>query len=157
MATKKNILTASGAAKLVEELRVLKEERRPEIAQKIKEARAQGDLSENAEYDAAKDEQGEIESRIEEIEAILKQAEIVEDTKDNSVVSIGATVTLKDLEYEDEMDVTLVGSTEADSLNGKISSESPLGTALMQKKIGDVVTVSAPAGDFKYEIVKIQK
>jgi len=157
MAEKRSILTSSGAEKLAEELRVLKEVRRAEIAQKIKEARAQGDLSENAEYDAAKDEQGEIESRIGEIEAILKNAEIVEDSKDSSYVSIGAKVTVKDLEFDETLEYVLVGSTEADSLHGKISTESPMGEALRDARVGDIINVEAPAGTFQYEILSIEK
>ncbi|MBR3036459.1 MAG: transcription elongation factor GreA [Lachnospiraceae bacterium] len=157
MAEKRNILTASGAAKLQEELRELKEVRRAEIAQKIKEARAQGDLSENAEYDAAKEEQGEIEARINELQDILKHADVITDEVDLSRVFIGSIVTVHDIEFDEDLDMMIVGSTEANSLQNRISNESPLGQALIGAKVGDTVEVSAPAGTFSYQILKIQK
>ncbi|MBQ6035873.1 MAG: transcription elongation factor GreA [Lachnospiraceae bacterium] len=157
MAEKRNILTASGAAKLQEELRELKEVRRAEIAQKIKEARAQGDLSENAEYDAAKEEQGEIEARINELQDILEHADVITDEVDLSRVFIGSIVTVHDIEFDEDLDMMIVGSTEANSLQNRISNESPLGQALIGAKVGDTVEVSAPAGTFSYQILKIQK
>ncbi len=157
MAEKKTVLTTSGAKKLEEELQNLKVVRRAEVAQKIKDARAQGDLSENAEYDSAKEEQGEIETRIEEIENILKNAEITEESTDTSRVYIGAVVTINDLEFNDQFDVTIVGSTEANSLENRISNESPLGSALLGAKKGAVVEVNAPGGILKYKVVKIKK
>ncbi|MBQ6550761.1 MAG: transcription elongation factor GreA [Lachnospiraceae bacterium] len=157
MADKKNILTSQGKKKLEDELNDLKVNRRAEIAQKIKEARAQGDLSENAEYDAAKEEQGEIESRIGQIEEILKNSEVVEDGGDESRVFIGAIVTVFDEEDEEEYDVTIVGANEADSLHNMISHDSPLGAALMGSAIGDVVTVEAPAGSFNYRVINIRR
>ena len=157
MADKKNILTASGAAALQEELRELKEVRRAEIAQKIKEARAQGDLSENAEYDAAKDEQAEIEARIEQLKGILQNAEIVSEEVDTSRVFIGSVVKVHDEEFDEDIDMMIVGSTEANSLQNKISNESPLGQALVGARVGDTVQVTAPAGTFAYRILSIQK
>lgn len=157
MADKKNILTSQGKKKLEDELNDLKVNRRAEIAQKIKEARAQGDLSENAEYDAAKEEQGEIESRIGQIEEILKNAEVVEENGDDSRVFIGAVVTVFDEEDEDEYDVSIVGANEADSLKNMISHDSPLGAALIGAHVGDVVTVEAPAGAFSYRVVNIRR
>ncbi len=157
MADKKNILTASGAAALQEELRELKEVRRAEIAQKIKEARAQGDLSENAEYDAAKDEQAEIEARIEQLKDILQNAEIVSEEVDTSRVFIGSVVKVHDEEFDEDIDMMIVGSTEANSLQNKISNESPLGQALVGARVGDTVQVTAPAGTFAYRILSIQK
>ena len=157
MAEKRNILTASGAEKLQEELRELKEVRRAEIAQKIKEARAQGDLSENAEYDAAKEEQGEIEARIIELQDILKHADVVTEEVDLNHVFIGSIVTVHDIEFDEDLDMMIVGSTEANSLQNKISNESPLGQALIGAKVGDTVEVTAPAGTFSYQILKIQK
>ena len=125
---KKNILTEEGLKALEAELQDLKVNRRKEVAQKIKEAREQGDLSENAEYDAAKEEQRDIELRIEEIDKILKNAElVVDDDIDSSVINIGCTVKIKDLEFDEEMEYKIVGSTEANSLKGKISNESPVG------------------------------
>ena len=131
MQEKKNILTYEGLRKYEDELHDLKVVKRQEVAQKIKEAREQGDLSENAEYDAAKDEQRDIEARIEELEKILKNAEVV---------------------VEDD-----VGSTEANSLKGKISNESPVGKALIGHKVGDTVEVETPAGVFAYKILEIQR
>ena len=157
MADKINILTASGAKKLEEELKNLKEVRRAEIAQKIKEARAQGDLSENAEYDAAKEEQGEIEARIEEIENIFKNAKIAAEDEDTSRVFIGAKVRVLDMEDEEEYEFYIVGSNEANSLENKISNESPLGRELLDKKAGKTVKVEAPGGVFKYKILAIER
>ena len=157
MAEKKNILTSSGAQKLEDELRNLKVVRRAEIAQKIKEARAQGDLTENAEYDAAKDEQAEIESRIDEIERILKNSEIVDAEGDLSSVFIGAKVRVLDMEFDEEEEIQIVGSNEANSMESKVSNESPLGMALLGAGIGDVVTVNAPGGDFQYKVLAIAR
>lgn len=155
---KKNILTEEGLRALEEELQDLKVYRRKEVAQKIKEAREQGDLSENAEYDAAKEEQRDIELRIEEIDKILKNAElVVDDDIDSSVINIGCTVRIKDLEFNDEMEYKIVGSTEANSLKGKISNESPVGRALIGAKKGQTVEVEAPSGVIKYEILEITK
>lgn len=155
---KKNILTEEGLKALEDELQDLKVYRRKEVAQKIKEAREQGDLSENAEYDAAKEEQRDIELRIEEIDKILKNAElVVDDDIDSSVINIGCTVKIKDLEFNDEMEYKIVGSTEANSLKGKISNESPVGRALIGAKKGQTVEVEAPSGVLKYEILEITK
>ncbi len=155
---KKNILTYEGLKNLEQELEDLKLVRRKEVAQKIKEAREQGDLSENAEYDAAKDEQRDIEARIEEVEKILKNAEVVdEDEVDLGKISVGCKVKVKDLEFDDELEFRLVGSTEANSLENKISNESPVGQALIGGKVGDVVEVETPAGVMKYEILDIQR
>ena len=145
--TKKNILTYEGLKALEDELHELKVNRRREVAQKIKEAREQGDLSDNAEYDAAKEEQRDIELRIEEIDKILKNAEVVDDNDgDSSVINVGCTVTIKDLEFNEEMEYKIVGSTEADSLKGKISNESPVGKALIGAQKGETVEVETPAG-----------
>lgn len=158
MPEKKRILTYEGLKALEEEVQYLKVEKRKEIAQKIKEAREQGDLSENAEYDAAKDEQGEIEARIAEIDKILKNAEVIdEDEVDLSVVSIGCKVLLYDLEFEEEIDYAIVGSTEAAPLKGKLSDESPVGSKLIGSKAGDVVEVSTPAGIVKFKVLEIHK
>lgn len=155
---KKNILTYEGLKKLEDELQELKVVRRKEVAQKIKEAREQGDLSENAEYDAAKDEQRDIETRIEEIEKILKNAEVVvEDDVDLEKINIGCSVRILDCEYNEEFEYKIVGSTEANSLKGKISNESPVGKALLGKKIGDKVTVETQAGDLEYKVLSIHR
>ncbi len=157
-AEKKNILTYEGLKKLEEELEDLKVVRRKEVADKIKEAREQGDLSENAEYDAAKDEQREIEARIEELEKILKNAEVVdEDEVDVDTINIGCKVKVLDMEFDEELEFRIVGSTEASSLQGKISNESPVGKALLRHKVGDVVEVETQAGVIEYKILEIQK
>ena len=156
--TKKNILTYEGLKALEDELHELKVNRRREVAQKIKEAREQGDLSENAEYDAAKEEQRDIELRIEEIDKILKNAEVVDDNDgDSSVINVGCTVTIKDLEFNEEMEYKIVGSTEADSLKGKISNESPVGKALIGAQRGETVEEETPAGIMNYEILDFHK
>ncbi len=156
--TKKNILTYAGLKKYEEELADLKVVKRREIAQKIKEAREQGDLSENAEYDAAKDEQRDIELRIEELEKLLKNAEVVvEDEIELDKISVGCEVKVYDVEYEEEMDFRIVGSTEANSLKGKISNESPVGKALIGCKVGDLVEVETQAGMIKYKVLEIQR
>lgn len=159
MAEKKNILTYEGLKALEDELQDLKVNKRREVAVKIKEAREQGDLSENAEYDAAKDEQRDIELRIEEIDKILKNAEVVvEEDVDVNVINVGSKVKLLDVEFNEEMEYKIVGSTEVDCLNGKISNESPVGVALIGAKVGDVVEVEVPSGDMvQYKILEIQK
>ena len=155
---KKNILTEEGLKALESELQDLKVNRRKEVAQKIKEAREQGDLSENAEYDAAKDEQRDIEARIDEIEKILKNAEVVvEEEVDLDKISVGCRVKILDMEYDEELDYKIVGSTEANSLKGKISNESPVGKALLGARIGEVVTVETQAGDLNYKVLEIQR
>jgi len=158
MNTKKNILTYAGLQKLEKELEDLKANKRREVADKIREAREQGDLSENAEYDAAKDEQRDIEARIEEIEKILKNAEVVDESDiDIEKISVGCKVKILDKEFKEELEFNIVGSTEASSLGGKISNESPVGKALMGHKIGDTVTVDSEAGSFKYKVLDIQR
>lgn len=155
---KKNILTYEGLKKLEDELEDLKVVRRKEVSQKIKEAREQGDLSENAEYDAAKDEQRDIETRIEEIEKILKNSEVVlEEEADSDKVSIGCMVKILDCEYDEELEYKIVGSTEANSLKGKISNESPVGRALIGRAVGDSVTIETQVGELTYKILEISK
>ena len=158
MEAKKKLLTYAGLKALEDELENLKVVKRREIAQKIKEAREQGDLSENAEYDAAKDEQRDIEARIEELEKILKNAEVVvEDEVDLDKINIGCQVKILDMEYNEELDYKIVGSTEANSLKGKISNESPVGKALIGSRLGDVVEVETQAGILKYKVLEIQR
>lgn len=155
---KKTILTYEELKKLEDELQDLKVIKRKEVAEKIKEAREQGDLSENAEYDAAKEEQREYEARIEEIEKILKNAEVVvEDEVKLDVINIGCQVKVFDEEFEEELSLRIVGSTGVNSREGKISSESPVGKALMHHRVGESVTVETPAGEVKYKILEIQK
>lgn len=158
MEEKKNLLTYAGLKVLEEELHDLKVYKRKEVAEKIKEAREQGDLSENAEYDAAKDEQRDIEARIEEIEKILKNAEVVvEDEVDLEKINVGCTVKVLDKEFDEEMEFKLVGSSEANSLQGKISNESPVGKALIGAKVGDEVSVETQAGTMVYKVLGIQR
>lgn len=155
---KKNILTYEGLKKLEDELQDLKVVRRKEVAQKIKEAREQGDLSENAEYDAAKDEQRDIEARIEELEKILKNAEVVDEEEiDLDKINVGCKVKILDIEYNEELEYKVVGSTEANSLTGKISNESPVGRAIIGASVGEIVTVETPAGELQYKILEIQR
>ena len=149
----KNILTREGLRRYEDELHELKVVRRKEVAQKIKEAREQGDLSENAEYDAAKDEQR---ARIEELEKILKNVEVVDDedvTADR--IMIGSSVVIYDIEFDEELSYKIVGSKEANSIKGKISNESPVGKALIGAHVGDVVTVHSPAGESQYKVLEI--
>ena len=156
MEEKKNILTREGLKRYEDELHELKVVRRKEVAQKIKEAREQGDLSENAEYDAAKDEQRDIEARIEELEKILKNVEVVDDedvTADR--VMIGSKIVIFDMEFSEKLSYKIVGSTEANSIKGKISNESPVGKALIGAHVGDVVTVQSPAGESQYKVLEI--
>ena len=158
MEAKKNLLTREGLKKYEDELHELKVNKRKEVAQKIKEAREQGDLSENAEYDAAKDEQRDIEARIEELEKILKNAEVVvEDEVDLDKINIGCVVKILDLEFNEELEYKIVGSTEANSLKGKISNESPVGKALIGAKTGDTVSVETQEGEIKYRVLEIQR
>ena len=156
MEEKKNILTREGLKRYEDELHELKVIRRKEVAQKIKEAREQGDLSENAEYDAAKDEQRDIEARIEDLEKILKNVEVVDEedvTADH--IMIGSKVRIYDIEFDEELSYKIVGSTEANSIKGKISNESPVGRALLGAVVGDTVTVHTPAGESAYKVLMI--
>ena len=157
MEAKKNLLTREGLKKYEDELHELKVIRRKEVAQKIKEAREQGDLSENAEYDAAKDEQRDIETEIAELEAILANCQVIQDNdKNKDVVKMESVVVLHDVEFDEDIEYTIVGSSEADSLNNKISNESPLGAALIGKKKGDTVKVEAPVGEIEYTVVSVK-
>ena len=158
MAEKKNILTYAGLKQYEDELQNLKVVKRKEVAQKIKEAREQGDLSENAEYDAAKDEQRDIELRIEELEKLLKNAEVVvEEEIDLEKINIGCKVKVYEIDEDEEMEFKIVGSTEANSLQNKISNESPVGKALLGKKVGDVVDVETQIGVIQYKVLDIQR
>lgn len=152
----KRLLTQSGYEKLQTELEDLKVNARKEIAEKIKEARAQGDLSENAEYDAALDEQRDIEARIVEIETILKNSEVMEEHPDDGSVNIGSRVTIREIGTGDDMDIDIVGASEANSLKGRISNESPVGMALMHRHAGDTVSVQTADGEILYEIISVE-
>ena len=158
MEEKKNILTYAGLKRYEDELHELKVVKRQEVAQKIKEAREQGDLSENAEYDAAKDEQRDIEARIEELEKILKNVEVVVGEDVNlDRINVGCKVQIHDIEDDEDLEYWIVGSTEANSLEGKISNESPVGRALIGARVGDTVQVETQAGSFAYKVLAIER
>ncbi len=159
MAVKPFILTPEGYKKLEDELRNLKVEGRKEIAEKIKEARSYGDLSENAEYDAAKDAQASMEQRITTIENMLKNAQIVSESDvTTDAISIGSKVKLYDVEFEEEMEYSIVGSTEANPDEGRISDESPIGAAILGHKVDDVVDVQLPNGEvIQFKVLEINK
>lgn len=158
MTEKEVILTPSGLQKLEEELDNLKTVKRKEVAERIKIAIGYGDLSENSEYEDAKNEQAFIEGRIITLEKMLRNARVISDDEVNTdTVSIGSTVIVKDLEFGDEIEYTIVGSAESDPLENRISNESPVGEALLGKTKGTVVDVNVPAGVIQYEIIDIQK
>jgi transcription elongation factor GreA len=155
---KQVILTYEGVRKLEEELEYLKTVKRKEVTQKIKTALSFGDLSENSEYDEAKNEQAFVEGRIANLENMLKSAKVIdEEDITTDTVNVGATVKVKDLEFDDEIEYTIVGSAEADPGQLKISNESPIGRNLLGKKVGDTVEVSVPDGVIKYNILEITK
>ncbi len=152
----KVLLTYERMQQMEKELNELKTTTRKEVAQKIKEARAQGDLSENAEYDAAKEQQGEIETRIAELEKLLRNAEIIdEDVLNNDEIQLGNRVKLYDIEFEEEIEYTIVGSTEANPMEGRISNESPVGQALLGATVGQTVDVNTPNGICQYKVLEI--
>ena len=155
---KQNILTIEGLAKLEDELDFLKSKKRAEIAQRIKQALAFGDITENSEYNEAKNEQAFVEGRIVQIENILKTAKVIDDDDiQTDIVSVGCRVTLRDVELGDEVEYLIGGSAEADPINLKISNESPVGKALIGKTIGNIVDIVVPDGVIKYEILNIKK
>lgn len=157
MAEKKVVLTYDGLKQKEDELYDLKINKRKDVAEKIKEARSQGDLSENAEYDAAKEEQAEIEAKIVQIEKMLRNAEVIdEDEIDKNKVNVGVTVKIFDYEFDEEVSYTIVGSAEADPMNGKISNESPIGLAMIGHRVGDEITVESPQGELKIKILEIK-
>ena len=155
MADKQVMLTEEGYNKLVEKLNYLKSVKRIEIAQRLKAAIALGDLSENSEYDDAKNEQAFLEGEIQDLTAKIRNSHIIK-AGAGDIVQMGSKVTVKDIEFGDEDTFMLVGSTEADPDEGKISNESPLGQALLGQKSGSVIDVHAPAGIIKYEILDIK-
>ena len=156
MAEKKIMLTQDGYDKLVEQLDYMKSVRRIEISERLKAAIALGDLSENSEYDDAKNEQGRLEAEISELEAKLRNSEIIQSTTGTGKVVIGSTVTIRDVELNEVETYMIVGSTEADPDNNKISDESPLGAAIMDKTAGTVVQVHAPAGVLEFEVLDVK-
>jgi len=158
MVEKEVYLTKEGLEKLEAELEYLKTVRRGEVAERIKQAIEFGDISENSEYEDAKNEQAFIEGRIITLEKMLRNAQVIDNINvDTDMVSVGSKVLLRDLEVGDEVEYTLVGSAEADPIENKISNESPVGMAIMGKKVGDIVTVHVPAGTLQYEIVAISR
>ncbi|KPU26618.1 transcription elongation factor GreA [Caloranaerobacter sp. TR13] len=158
MADKEVVLTVEGLKKIEDELEYLKTVRRKEVAERIKHALAFGDISENSEYDEAKNEQAQLEERIAKLEGILRTARIIDDEDINlETVSIGTKVKVKDLEFDEEIEYTIVGSAEADPYEGKISNESPVGEALIGRKIGEIVEVQVPDGVIRYEVLEITR
>jgi transcription elongation factor GreA len=158
MNEKKYVMTYEGVKKLEDELEYLKTVKRKEITEKIKVALSFGDLSENAEYDEAKNEQAFVEGRIAQLENMLKNATIVDETEiPTDIVSIGSIVKVKDYEFDEEVEYVIVGSAEADPLNNKISNESPVGMGLVGKKVGDIIEIQIPDGVSKYEILGIRR
>ena len=157
MADQKIMLTKDGLKNLEDELENLKTVRRKEVAERLKEAIALGDLSENSEYDDAKNEQAFIEGRIQELEQKLRNVEVIsEEKKSKSVVTMGCTVVVRDMEFNEDMEYTLVGTAEADPEAMRISNESPLGAAILGQKVKKVVEVQAPVGTIKYKIMEIK-
>lgn len=158
MASKEVLLTDEGLKKLEEELEYLKTQKRQEVAEKIKHARGFGDLSENSEYDEAKDEQAKVELRIVEIEKMLKNAKIIDNEEINlDIVSVGTKLKIYDFDFDEEVIYSVVGSTEADPDQGKISDESPIGRALLGRKVGETVDVDTPGGTIQLKILEIGK
>ena len=157
MANAKTVSRA-GYEKLIEEREYLVTVKRKEVAQKLKEARSFGDISENAEYDEAKNEQAILESKINELELLIANAIVVEDHEvSTDEIGVGSIIKIKDLEFDDVETLQIVGSTESDPDNGKISDESPIGKAALRKKVGDVFEVEAPAGILKFEVLEISR
>lgn len=158
MSEKKYVMTYDGIKKLEEELEYLKTTKRKEITEKIKVALSFGDLSENAEYDEAKNEQAFVEGRILQLESMLKNASVIDESEvSTDTVNVGAIVKVKDFDFDEEVEYTIVGSAEADPMNFKISNESPVGNALMGKKVGQIVEVPVPDGISKFEILQIRR
>ena len=155
MVSKEVILTQGGLEKLEKELDFLKSTKRREVAARIKTAISFGDISENSEYEDAKNEQAFIEGRIITLEKMLRNVRLINEETNSDVVAIGSTVMLKDLEYDEDFKYAIVGSAEANPAENKISNESPVGKAILGKKLDDIVEVSVPAGVLKYQIVKI--
>lgn len=150
-------MTQEGKEKLDEELHFLKTERRPEVVERIKIARDFGDLSENSEYDSAKEEQAFVETRIAQVEKMIRHSVIIENDNENPhIVSLGNTVTFKELPQGDEETYTIVGSAEADPFEGRISNDSPMAKSLIGHEKGEEVTVTTPGGDMQVKIIKVE-
>ncbi len=158
MSAKEVVLTYEGLKKLEEELEFLRGTKRKEVAERIKQALSFGDISENSEYDEAKNEQAQVEGRILQLESMLKHARIIdEDEVKTDVVSLGSKVKIYDVEFDEEVEYLIVGSTEANPLKSKISNESPVGAALIGHKKGETVEVQVPDGVLKFKIIEISK
>ena len=156
--SKKYVMTYEGVKKVEEELNYLKTVKRKEITEKIKVALGYGDLSENSEYDEAKNEQAFTEGRIIQLENMLKNATVVDESEiEVGKVSIGSIVKVKDLEFDEEVEYSIVGSAEADPMEGKLSNESPVGSALIGASVGDIVEAAIPDGVCKFEILEIRR
>lgn len=149
------LMTQQGYEEAVKKLEYLRKVKREEIVRRIAEARSHGDLSENAEYDAARNEQAANELAIEELDFQIKNAKVIEESADNSAVHFGSVVTVHDVDFDEDVEYTIMGTTEADPMKNIISNESPVGAALMGKKVGDIVTVQAPNGEYKLKLLKI--
>lgn len=157
MAEKQVMLTEEGLRKLEEKLEHLKTVRRTEVSERIKQAISFGDISENSEYEDAKNEQAFIEGEIMTIENMLRNSKIIEEGQDTDTVMMGCTVVLKDIEFDEDLEYTIVGSAEADPMEARISDESPVGKAVLGHRVGDVVDVTVPAGVLKYEVLEIKQ
>ncbi|AUS09585.1 transcription elongation factor GreA [Laceyella sacchari] len=153
---KEVLLTEEGLEKVKQELELLKTQKRHEVAERLKEAIAQGDLSENSEYDAAKEEQAFIESRIITLENMIRNAKIIASNQNTGVVSVGSKVTIEEIPDGDKETYTIVGSAESDPSSFKISNESPIGAELIGKKVGEVINVSTPGGTIQFKIIEIE-
>lgn len=156
--SKEVVVTYEGLKKLEDELEYLKTVKRKDIAEKIKVARGYGDLSENAEYDAAKEEQALVEGKIVELEKMLRNVKVIdEDELNEDIVNVGATIKLFDIEFDEEITYKLVGSMEADPEKGRISNESPVGASLIGRKVGDIVEIEVPQGAIKFKVLDIHR
>lgn len=158
MAQKPIVVTNDGLKKMTDDLDYLKNVKRKEVIEAISKARSFGDLSENSEYDEAREEQGKVETQIKELEELLKHIKVISDSDVNTdSVNVGARVKVYDMEHEEEIEYSIVGSTEADPLTHRLSDQSPIGTALIGAKLGDVVTAHTPGGEIKFKILEISK
>lgn len=150
------LMTAEGFLALEEELNELKTVKRPQVIESIKDARAQGDLSENADYDAARNDQAVLEGKIKELEYLIEHAKIIEEEKIEGVVNLGSTVVINYVEDDEEEEYKIVGSLEANPFENRISNESPIGKAVLGKKVGDVVSVESPSGSYEVKIIEVK-
>lgn len=158
MASRTNIITVEGLKKMTDELEYLKNVKRKEVIEAISKARSFGDLTENSEYDEAREEQGKVEIKIKELEEMLKYVKVIsENDISTDSVNVGARVRVLDIKYEEELEYIIVGSAEADPVTRRLSDRSPIGSALIGAKLGDVVTAETPSGELKFKILEISK